>query len=372
MAPRNPIPHLLGGLLCGVLLSGAICDAHATRAKDLGGFHGVRDNQLTGAGLVVGLRRSGDSRRNEAAIRALANRLQGHGLSLEQDEIVTRNVALVMVTATLGPDARSGSRADVVVASTGDATSLEGGVLLMTPLFGTDGKVHATAEGPLVVGGYVASAAGTAARKNTPTVGRVSGGALIEQGAPSIDYASIEQIGFVLRDPDFTTSTRLAEAIDEAFGSDVAEAASASTIALVLPDDFKGKFPAFAAQVEAVDLAVDAPARVIVNERTGTVVMGADVKISPVAIAHGGLTIEVRRQNQVSQPYPLSGGQTVGFGNAVVQADEADGQLVMVEGVEIGELVSALNELGVKPRDLITILEAIRASGALHADVVTQ
>jgi len=363
---------MLRRLLVMGLLLGSGTGWAETRAKDLGAFHGVRDNQLTGAGLVVGLRRTGDSRRNEAAIRALANRLQGHGLSLEQDEIVTRNVALVMVTATLGPDARSGARTDVVVASSGDAISLEGGVLLMTPLFGTDGVVHATADGPLVVGGYAASAAGTTSRKNTPTVGRVAGGALIELGSPGLDYTALEGIDFVLRDPDFTTSSRLADAIDAAFGVEVATAASASTIELVLPADYVGKFPSFAALVEAVELEVDTPARVVVNERTGTVVMGASVRISPVAIAHGGLTIEVRRRNQVSQPNALSGGNTVMFGNAVIEANEEEGQLILVEGVEIGELVGALNALGVKPRDLITILEAIRASGALHADIVTQ
>lgn len=345
--------------------------ALAARAKDLGAFHGVRENTLTGAGLVVGLRRTGDSQRNEASIRALANRLQGHGLSLEQDEIVSRNTALVMVTATLPPDARSGSRVDVVVASSGDASSLEGGLLLMTPLFGTDGKVHATAEGALVVGGFAAAAGLNLSRKNTPTVGRVAGGAIIEVGAPSLDYSALTEIDFVLRSPDFTTAARLAEAIDTDFGSDVAKPTSATTVSLTLPEDYKDRFPEFAARVEAVELEVDAPARVVVNERTGTVVMGADVKIAPVAIAHGGLTIEVRRRNAVSQPSPFSNGTTVTQSNTWIEAEEATGKLTLVEGVAIGDLVAALNSLGVKPRDLIQILEAIRSSGALHAEVVT-
>lgn len=345
--------------------------AWGARAKDLGAFHGVRDNTLTGAGLVVGLRRTGDSPRNEGSIRALVNRLQGHGLSLEQDEIITRNTALVMVTATLGPDARSGSRTDVLVASSGDASSLEGGVLLMTPLFGTDGKVHATAEGALVVGGYAASAGLNLARKNTPTTGRIPGGAIIEIGAPSIDYDALETIDFVLRSPDFTTATRLAAAIDEAFGSDVAKTTSATTITLTPPADYDDRFPEFAAMVESVELQVDAPARVVVNERTGTVVMGADVKIAPVAIAHGGLTIEVRRRNAISQPAAFSNGTTAAVSNVWVEANEAAGKLTLVEGVAIGDLVAALNDLGVKPRDLIQILEAIRSSGALHAEVVT-
>lgn len=345
--------------------------ALAARAKDLGAFHGVRENTLTGAGLVVGLRRTGDSSRNEASIRALANRLQGHGLSLRQDEIVTRNAALVMVTATLPADARSGSKVDVIVASTGDASSLEGGVLLMTPLFGTDGAVHATAEGALVVGGYAAAAGLNLARKNTPTVGRIASGAIVEVGAPSIDYSAISSIDFVLRSPDFTTAARLAEAIDTDFGSDVAKPTSATTIQLTLPSEYKDRFPEFAAKVESVELEVDAPARVVVNERTGTVVMGADVKIAPVAIAHGGLTIEVRRRNAVSQPSPWSNGTTAVQANTYIQAEEASGRLTLVEGVAIGDLVAALNDLGVKPRDLIQILDAIRSSGALHAEVVT-
>ncbi len=345
--------------------------AEAARAKDLGSFHGVRDNTLTGAGLVVGLRRTGDSPRNAASIRALANRLQGHGLSLAQDEITSRNVAMVMVTATLGPDTRSGSRVDVLVASSGDASSLEGGVLLMTPLFGTDGEVHATAEGALVVGGYAAAAGLNLARKNTPTVGRIPGGAIVEVGSPSIDYGALETIDFVLRDPDFTTATRLADAIDADFGQDIATPTSSSTIALAVPEDYRGQFPAFAARVESVEVQVDAPARVVVNERTGTVVMGADVRIAPVAIAHGGLTIEVRRRNAVSQPAPFSNGTTAVQSNTFIEAEEAEGRLTLVEGVAIGELVAALNELGVRPRDLIQILEAIRSSGALHAEIVT-
>lgn len=357
------------GSLLGLLAS---LPAHGARVKDLGAFYGVRDNQLSGAGLVVGLQRTGDSPRNEAAIRTLANRLQGLGVSLALDEIGSRNVALVMVTSTLGPDARQGSRLDAVVASTGDASSLEGGVLLLAPLLGTDGQVHAVAEGPLVVGGYRVSAAGSGARKNTTTVGRVPAGAVVEVEVPAaLDYAALTEIDYIVREPDFTTATRIAAAVDEAFGGSVAQARSASTVALTIPEDLRGQFPLFAAQVEAVEVEVDTAARVVVNERTGTVVMGADVRVSPVAVAHGGLTIEVRRADAVSQPAPLSGGVTVQVGRSEVRAGEQEGQLLMVEGVQIGELVAALNDLGVRPRDLVAILQAIRSSGALHAEVVS-
>ena len=355
------------------LLYLSFAPAYAVRAKDVGAFHGVRDNQLTGAGLVVGLRRSGDSPRNDAAIRSLANRLQGLGASLRLDEISSRNVAMVMVSATLPQDSREGARIDVTVASTGDATSLEGGILLATPLVGYDCEVYAVAEGAMVVGGYDLVAAGNAARKNTPTVGRVTSGAIVEREvASALDYAKIDVIDFVLDEPDFTTAVRLADAVNNSFGGAVAMASSASTISMNIPKSMQGRFPQFAAAIEEVDIQVDAPARVVVNERTGTVVIGSDVGISAVAIAHGGLTIEVRRVVGVSQPAPLTLGNTVAYSNTVVYANEEEGDLVLLEGVNIGELVSALNAMGVKPRDLIIILQAIRSAGALHAEVVTQ
>jgi len=280
---------------------------------------------------------------------------------------------MVMVSATLAPDTRTGSRLDVTVASAGDATSLEGGVLLMTPLMGPDGQVHAVAEGALVVGGFASEAAGNSLRHNTPTVGRVSGGALVEREVKSaLDYRSLAAIDFVLRTPDFTTASSMADAVDAAFETEVAAAVSSSTIALTMPTEYVGRFAEFAAKVESVEIAIDAPARVVVNERTGTVVMGADVRISAVAIAHGGLTIEVRRKDEVSQPAPFSAGTTGGVSNSAVLGGEEPGRLVMVEGVEIGELVAGLNALGVRPRDLVIILEAIRSAGALHAEVVTQ
>jgi flagellar P-ring protein precursor FlgI len=346
-------------------------DALAVRAKDVASFHGVRDNQLTGAGLVVGLRRTGDTQRNLAAIRALAGRLQGLGVSLSVDDIVSRNVALVMVSATLGPDQRTGTRIDVAVASTGDAISLEGGYLLLTPLVGPDGNVYAVAEGPLVVGGYAVEAAGSGARKNTVTTGRVPSAGIVEREVPSApDLGATGEVEYTLAKPDFTTAARLANAIDAAFGADVARPESSSTVVLAVPEEYRDRFPEFAALVEAVELDVDAPARVVVSERTGTVVMGADVRISAVAVAHGGLTIEVRRTNGVTQPTPFSQGQTAWVANAEIAVKERPSELLLVEGVTIGDLVTALNRMGVTPRDLVVILQAIQSAGALHAEVV--
>ena len=346
--------------------------ALAVRAKDVAEFYGVRDNMLTGAGLVVGLRRTGDSVRNEAALRALANRLQGMGLSLNLDELSSRNVAMVMVSSTLGPDQRTGSRLDAVVASTGDATSLEGGVLLMTPLWGPDGEIHAVAEGALLVGGFAVEASGNGTRKNSPTIGRVVGGAIVEKEVPGgLAYSQLTEVDYVLRDPDFTTAMHLAEALDATFGTQVAVPVSSSTLHLTIPEEMHGRFPVFAAMVESTELEVDVPARVVVSERTGTVVMGADVRISAVAVAHGGLTIEVRRLDQISQPSPLSAGTTATVSNSWISAEEQPGDLQLVEGATIGDLVSALNAMGVKPRDLVVILQAIRAAGALQAEIVT-
>ena len=356
-------------LLLALLL--ATPQADAARTKDIASFYGVRENHLTGAGLVVGLTRTGDSRRSAASIRALANRLQGLGVSLDPDEVMARNVALVMVTASIQSDSRTGSTLDVTVASTGDAASLMGGYLLMTPLMGPDGQVYAVASGPLIVGGYSVEAGGDSAQKNTPTVGRVENGATVEREVgTAVHYQELLEVDLVLRDPDFTTSSRLADAINKDFNEEIALASSSSTVRLAIPQEFQGRFALFAAKVEAVEVDVDAPARVVISERTGTVVMGADVRISAVAVAHGSLSIEVKRQVDVSQPGPLSKGSTVAVANHEVSASEEPGQLTLVEGVTIGELVSALNAMGVKPRDLMVILQAIQAAGALHAEIV--
>ncbi len=346
--------------------------AYGVRAKDIATFPGVRENQLTGAGLVVGLRRTGDSMRNDAAIRSLSNRLQGLGVSLPSGEIATRNVAMVMVSATLGPDQRTGSRIGVTAASTGDATSLQGGILLMTPLIGADGKVYAVAEGPVTVGGYVVEADGNSARKNTPTTGYISGGALIEREvASAVDFDQKRQVEYILRKPDFTTANTMAETINNDFGVDIAQASSSSTINVTIPDEYLGAFARFAARLESLDIRVDAPARVVISERTGTVVMGANVQLAAVAVAHGGLTIEVRRRPEVSQPSAFGGGTTAITYMTDIKASEEDNRLVMVEGASIGQLVSALNAMGVNPRDLMVILQAIQAAGALHAEIVT-
>lgn len=345
--------------------------ALAARAKDVGRFEGLQENTLIGAGLVVGLARTGDSPRNEATVRSLITRLQGLGVRVPDDAIMSRNIAMVTVSAVLPAEGRPGSSVDVTVASTGDASSLEGGVLLDTPLSAMDGQVYALASGSVVVGGFSVQSAGNSTKKAVPTVGHVMGGAEILRDVPSHDFNALETVDFILDRPDFTTAGRLATAINDAFAAEIAEPESSSTIRIAIPVEFQGRFVRFAQRVEEVRVSVDADARVVIDERTGTVVMGADVEIAAVAVAHGALTIEVRRLNQVSQPAPFSSGTTEIVSNSQVSVDQPGGQLVLVEGANIGELVAALNAMGVSPRDLVTILKAMRAAGAIHADITT-
>lgn len=358
-------------LLLPVVLA-LMAPAEAARVKDVAALYGVRDNALVGYGLVVGLDRSGDSSQNAAAVRALANRLKGLGMTMSEDDIKARNVAVVMVTAKLPAGTRPGSPLDVQVASAGDARSLEGGVLLMTPLYAANGMAVAGAQGALVVGGYAVTSGRDTARKNHPTVGVIPRGATVEIEVPNgLDVANAVSFDWVLARPDFTNSTRFAAAVNEALQGEYATAIDGGTIRVAVPDAYLGRQAELIARVESTSVEIDQAARVVVNERTGTVVMGADVTVRPVAIAHGGLTIQVDHEASVSQPGALSGGRTARVDNAEVRVDEKQGRIELVEGVTVGEVVAALNRMGVSPRDLIVILQAMHAAGGLHADIET-
>jgi flagellar P-ring protein precursor FlgI len=348
----------------------AISLAAAARVKDVTALYGVRDNPLVGYGLVVGLDRTGDSAQNLAAIRALANRLQGLGMTMSDAEIKSRNVAMVMVTASLPSGTRPGSPLDVSVSSAGDARSLEGGVLLLTPLYAANGMAIAEAQGSILVGGYSVAAGGTTTVKNHPTVGIIPRGGSVEVEIPNrLDIAQSVSFDWVLDRPDFTNSTRIATAVDSALGGDYAEAVDSGTIRVQVPDAWLGRQAELIAAVDAVRVDVDQVAKVVVSERTGTVVMGSDITVSPVAVAHGGLTIEVNRQTTVSQPGPLSAGSTAVVSNSSIKVDEARGRIEMIEGVTVGDVVSALNRMGVTPRDLIVILQAMHTAGGLVAEI---
>jgi len=293
--------------------------------------------------------------------------------SVELNDIISRNVAAVMVTATLSVDARAGSRLDITVASTGDATSLEGGTLLYTVLTGSDGKEYAVAMGPVTLGGFNVSAEGNQSRKNITTTGRVVNGAQVVQEVKTPwDRNQMNQVDFVLFQSDYATASRVADAINDEFQTPIARASSGVSIEIAVPKEYLGRFPAIAARVGSLDVESDAPAKIVINERTGTVVMGASVTVSTVAVAHGGLSINIRKINEVSQPPPFSGGTTQQVSNSLLNVQEGSGQLALIEGVQLTELVSALNAMGVKPRDLISILQSIKQAGGLHAEIIAQ
>lgn len=361
------VARLLFLLLLGL---GWTLPARAARVKDVASLYGVRENALVGYGLVVGLNRSGDSTQNAAAVHALANRLQGLGVTMSEDDIQARNVAVVMVTANLPAGSRPGSRVDVLVSSAGDARSLEGGILLLTPLFAANGLNVASAQGAVTVGGYAVASGGDAQVRNHPTVGMISRGATVEIEPPNaLDLGAAATLDWVLNTPDFTNAARLAAAIDGALGEPASRVVDAGTVRVRVPEAWRGRQPELVARMEGLELDLDHVGRVVVNERTGTVVMGADITLSEVAVAHGGLTIEVRDQVSVSQPAPLADGETVAVHDREVRVREAAGRVTMIDGVTVGEVVNALNAMGVSPRDLIVILQAIRAAGGLHAEI---
>jgi flagellar P-ring protein precursor FlgI len=343
--------------------------AQATRIKDIGSFMGSRSNQLIGYGLVVGLNGSGDKDKTIFTVSTLANLLDNMGIHVDPLLIKVKNVAAVMITANFPPFLRSGSRVDVQVSSTGDATSLQGGTLLMAPLKGPDGQVYAVAQGPITLGGFSAGGAAGSVTKNHPTVGFISGGALVEREVPN-HFGEQQQLVFVLKAPDFSTAMRASQTINGALGGANAQAVDAATIRVEVPPQYLNKLVEVISQMENLQIKADAVAKVIINERTGTVVMGEHVRISPVAIAHGGLTVQISEEPRVSQPQPFSNGKTVVTPSTEVQVQEKKGSLALVgSGVSIAEVVKGLNAIGVSPRDLITILQTIKAAGALQAEL---
>ncbi len=364
---------LLIGLLAAVasVLAMAGPAAAQSRIKDLVDVEGVRDNQLVGYGLVVGLQGTGDGLRNapftRQSIEAMLERL---GVNTRDQALQTKNVAAVLVTAVLPPFSTQGTRLDVTVSALGDAKSLEGGTLIVTPLRGADGNVHAVAQGQLTVGGFAASgASGSNISRGVPTNGRIPGGALVERET-AFDLGGMTEIRLALRNPDFTTARRIAAAINANLGVPAAVALNPSTIVLSRPIGFPGDMVELIGRIELLVVIPDTPARVIVDEASGIVVMGDNVRVSTVAVAQGNLTIAVQETPVVSQPAPLSNGETTVVPRSSVAAEEDVGDLTIVQGgVPLRDLVAGLNALGVNPRDLIQILQALKAAGALQAEI---
>ena len=354
-------------VLCLTLLSPL---SAASRLKDLVSIEGVRENQLVGYGVVVGLSKTGDRQTTIFSAQSLANVLERMGVSVSPSAIRVTNTAAVMVTATLPPFAQPGAKIDVTAAAVGDATNLQGGLLVMTSLRGADGQVYAVAQGPVVTGGFVAGRGGVTQIVNHPTVGRIPGGASVERGAPSVQPSS--RVNLQLRSADFATSARVAEAINKTYGmqESVAHAENAALVTVVAPVEWKNRITEFIAALEDLKIEVDAPAKIVVNERTGTIVMGKDVRISPVAILHGNLSVEILTRLTVSQPGPLTQGRTEVVPDTSVSArEESAKNVVLNEGATIEELVRALTAVGSSARDIIAILQNLRAAGALDAEL---
>lgn len=350
-------------LLCFPLLAGA-----GQRIKEVAYFEGVRPNELVGYGLVVGLNGTGDKRGSWFTVQSLSNMLSRMGVAVDPRDLKVKNVAAVMVTAKLPPFAKPGTRIDVTVSSIGDATSLQGGTLLLTPLRGPDGNVYAVAQGQVLVGGMAAGGQAAQVIQNVPTVGRIPQGAVVEREVP-LSVTDKDVLKLHLLKPDFTTAKRIQEAVNRHLKKKAALVLDGGTVLINVPPEWASDIPSLIAQIEGLQVEVDSVPKVVVDERTGTVVIGEGVKIRPVAVAHGGITVRIVERPRVVQPRPFTRGQTVVAPETEVEVKEREANITELKGATVGELVEALGTLGVSPRDLISILQAIKAAGALEGEL---
>jgi flagellar P-ring protein precursor FlgI len=363
---------LKAACLAAVMILLAATPSGATsRIKDLANVEGVRQNQLIGYGLVVGLNGTGDTLNNipftKQSLQAMLERL---GVNVRGQTMRTGNVAAVMVTANLPAFATQGTRIDITVSALGDAKSLQGGTLLVTPLLGADGNVYAVGQGSVAIGGFQAEGDAAKVTRGVPTVGRISNGALIER---EIEFAlnRLNQLRMALRNPDFTTAKRIAAAINDFIGAPTAEPLDPSTVQLTIPQQYHGNVVSLLTEIEQLQVEPDQVAKIVIDERSGVIVLGRDVRVSMVAVAQGNLTVAIAESPQVSQPLPFSrGGQTTVTPRTSVKVQEDGKKLAVVnEGVSLQQLVDGLNALGIGPRDMIAILQAIKAAGAIQADI---
>lgn len=348
--------------------------AQAARIKDIAQLGGVRENQLIGYGLVTGLTGTGDDLKKVLFTRqALYNMMVRQGITINPADfakINSKNVAAVMITAALPPFAKPGSTIDVQVSSIGDADSLAGGNLLMTALKGPDGKVYAVAQGPMTIGAFSFGGKAAKAQKNHTTVGRIANGAIIEQTVP-VTLGENGILSYRLRTSDFTTASNMSAEINATFGEGTASPVDSTTVNVTIPAAFKTQPVPFIAQLESLNVKTDTNARVVINERTGTIVMGEDVRLSTVAVSHGNLSIVIKEAADVFQPSPLAAGETVVVPQTTIEVTEDQSELVVLKaGVSISEVADALNAIGATPRDLIAIFQAIKAAGAMHGELV--
>lgn len=371
---RGVVSAAVAALLAFAALMGSE-RSHAdglTRIKDIVEFEGVRDNMLVGYGLVVGLNGTGDTLNSSPFTQqSIIGMLERLGVNVREETMKTKNIAAVMVTATLPPFANQGSRIDVSISSLGDAKDLNGGMLLVTPLLGADSQVYAVAQGSVSVAGFSAKGDAGAVTKNTPTAGRISAGAIIEREIP-FELAKMETTRLSLRNPDFTTARRIAAVINKRLSFQAAVAENPSSVALKVPPGYSAGMVGLLTDIEQLQVEPDQMARIVIDERSGVIVMGKDVRISTVALAQGNLTIRISETPQVSQPQPFSqGGETTVVPRSNIQIDEQSDRKIglMKGGVSLQDLVSSLNALGIGPRDVINILQSIKAAGAIQADI---
>ncbi|NUB28394.1 flagellar basal body P-ring protein FlgI [Azospirillum brasilense] len=362
---------MLAALAAALLALSAPASASSARIKDVVDVEGVRDNMLIGYGLVVGLNGTGDSLNNSPFTeQSLVGMLERMGVNTRGTNLRTKNVAAVMVTATLPPYSAQGTRIDATVSAMGDSKSLLGGTLLVTPLLGADGEVYAVAQGPIAVSGFSAQGQGASVTRGVPTSGRISSGAIVEREI-QFSLAELPVLRLSLRNPDFTTAQRVATAINIQLRGNRAQATDPSSVLLSVPEARRGDIVGLITEIEQLRVTPDQIARVVVDEKSGVIVMGENVRISTVAIAQGNLTIRVTETPQVSQPGPFSQGQTAVVPRTDIQVDDQSNNrlAVMNSGVTLQELVQSLNALGVGPRDMIAILQSIKAAGALQAEI---
>lgn len=352
-------------LTLGLIFFANLKPIYAVRVKDLASIKGIRPNQLIGYGLVVGLNGTGDKSGSEFTMQSLANMMEHMGINVNKSQLKAKNAAAVVVTSNMQPFSSIGSKIDVIASSIGDAQSLAGGTLLLTPLHGVNGKVYALAQGPIALGG----AGGGGTTKNHLLVARIDGGATVEREIP-LELDGRESLTISLYNPDFTTSIRVSEAINKVVGEGVAKPVDSGTLKIIIPSGNQENVAQFIAKIESLDVKPDMVAKVVVNEKTGTVVIGENVTVSTIAIAHGNLTITIKDSEIVSQPGALSQGETVISSQRDVSLNEEESKVMIIPGSStIGELVRALNAIGVTPRELISIFQNIKASGALQAEL---
>lgn len=366
----KPIYAVVLAVLVVLLPTGRRVQASESRLKDIVTVQGAIPSPLVGYGLVVGLNKTGDKRQTIFSTQTLANMLARFGLTVPADQVKVENIASVVVTAELSPYQRIGARVDVTASSIGDARSLQGGTLLPTSLKGPSGEDVALAQGPLSIGGFGGGGGGTSVQVNHLTVGRIPGGAIV-QVAPDATASTVDVVTFSLREPDFVTASRVAQVINAFLGGPSAHALDPGSVAVQVPAQFRNSVPELMAQLETLPVQTDVAARVVINERTGTVVVGGNVKLSAAAVAHGNLSVRISTKYEVSQPNPFTTGETTVVPNQQVDVREGNAKLVSLqEGTTLDAVASALNALGASPRDIIAIMQALKAAGALQAEII--